>query len=1132
MGVSDRYYNLHNKEDGYTELRFLAGDGLQSRELNELQALYADHVEGIAGALFSDGDRIEGADISVDIGAGTVSMTEGRIFLQGRVRELDAATLTIPMDEVVAVGLRYTSEIVTYLEDASLRDPSVGTRNANEPGAQRVRETVVWGYEGESVSDGDADNFHAVYTVNNGVIENIDQPPSFDGVIQAVARYDREANGSYIALGLSMAYMYRQRDDGTTFTAADVALDPATYMADANVGYVFSMEDGVGNVNGYKVEKTQATRFLWEHDPDVREVTGEPHTFADGGSGSLTITLNRAPISEVTDILVTKEVTEVVTHGAFTGSSDTLANTSVVSIQSVTQGGTTYTEGTDFVRSGDELDWSPGGAEPAPGSTYDVVYRYIDQITPDEATDETITVSGAVTGTTVFVDYSWKMPRVDLLIMDVDGVLTRVRGVSRTDNPQPPSAPPEALVIAEVEFTWYVAHDPVVTPTGVRAIPVSDLYDMAESIDLLFDLVASERLRNDANSADPSAKRGVFVDPLTDDDLRDAGIPQTAAVMSGTLLLSVDASVHEPYLDSLDLDDQDSRLPDEPLMLGYTEAFLIRQQKSTGTLRVNPSSTFASLSPKTWLRPAVDNWTKAERTSQEAEALLHDSVELVNKKRAKNTTSYIPKKKNILSAKYMTDAQLARRRAVDQNGELVTTTRARTVKFVIFDWGPLEEITSITMGGMDLTPGVLPQADANGKVTASFVIPEGLPVGHHAVSFEGGFGTTVEAVFTANGWLTNRVFRKDPTWAVTNTAVRTPTIKTRNLGGGGDLPHGRELDPLAQTFTMELDRTITSVDLWFQQVGDPTRAVTLQIRGTTAGVPNADIYAEAVVDMSTVSTTGPTTFPLVPVALEGGREYAIVLMTRDPDHELRIAQMGKYDQSAGWVTAQPYSIGVLLTSSNGSTWSVHQKRDLKFRINAALFDPTTRTVAAGQVTLTNASDILFLADVARPHADCDAVFRLTAADGSVYEVMEGAPANLGVRLDGVFDVEVTLSGNAYHSPAVSPNIQVVAGDLRTSGDYVSRAFLADETFDGVVILDALVPNGSTLTVSMEDGSPDSWQELTLISSDPIGDGFEERRYEADGMSGVGTDLYTRLKLELTGSEAARPMVQNLKAFAK
>ena len=47
---------------------------------------------------------------------------------------------------------------------------------------------------------------------------------------------------------------------------------------------------------------------------------------------------------------------------------------------------------------------------------------------------------------------------------------------------------------------------------------MSDIEAMRESIHDLYSLVAQERLRNDANAQEPSAKLGIFVDPFFDDD--------------------------------------------------------------------------------------------------------------------------------------------------------------------------------------------------------------------------------------------------------------------------------------------------------------------------------------------------------------------------------------------------------------------------------------------------------------------------------------------------------------------------------------------------------------------------------------------------------------------------------------
>ena len=90
---------------------------------------------------------------------------------------------------------------------------------------------------------------------------------------------------------------------------------------------------------------------------------------------------------------------------------------------------------------------------------------------------------------------------------------------------------------------------------------------------------------------------------------------------------------------------------------------------------------------------------------------------------------------------------------------------------------------------------------------------------------------------------------------------------------------------------------------------------------------------------------------------------AIVVLTDDANHAVSVAELGKYDPRTGWVTAQPYQIGVLLSSSNGITWTPHQTQDLTFRLLGCRFTQTSKTVSLGQYTVTNLSDVMALAGV-------------------------------------------------------------------------------------------------------------------------------------------------------------------------
>jgi hypothetical protein len=135
--------------------------------------------------------------------------------------------------------------------------------------------------------------------------------------------------------------------------------------------------------------------------------------------------------------------------------------------------------------------------------------------------------------------------------------------------------------------------------------------------------------------------------------------------------------------------------------------------------------------------------------------------------------------------------------------------------------------------------------------------------------------------------------------------------------------------------------------------------VVVEIRETELGLPNAVTLAEGVLQGSAITTGGWNKISLTrPVYLQAGVEYAMVLLTDDATHAVALAELGKLDSAAdAFVTSQPYTIGTLLKSSNASTWTPVQEADLAFRLYAATFTSTTRTVdlgqlRAGQVTIT------------------------------------------------------------------------------------------------------------------------------------------------------------------------------------
>ena len=338
------YYSRDQEAKGYNSLMFRNQHGLQSSELNEMQDIANTRLAGVADALFKDGDLVSGGAMIVNPDTGVTIAESASIYLRGAVYKIPKADLTIPVENVtVAIGVYYIAEAITEIDDPELLDQIVGTRNYGEKGAARTKITVLWGFDSDGrYSDNPDVFFYPVYKADDGVLRAIEEPPSLDSVSTALARYDREANGHYITLGLSITYIGEDAGD-----------------------YVIAVAEGTVNISGFKIRKTTSSRLHFPIDPDLRHVSNEPHTCVDD-AGSYVVPLNRGPLATLTEVSATFSRTVAITHGGFTGASDLLPDAAIVSISLVEGGGTTYIAGDDYLLDGAEIDWSPTGQEPNP----------------------------------------------------------------------------------------------------------------------------------------------------------------------------------------------------------------------------------------------------------------------------------------------------------------------------------------------------------------------------------------------------------------------------------------------------------------------------------------------------------------------------------------------------------------------------------------------------------------------------------------------------------------------------------------------------------------------------------------------------------------------------------------------
>ncbi len=396
-------------------------------------------------------------------------------------------------------------------------------------------------------------------------------------------------------------------------------------------------------------------------------------------------------------------------------------------------------------------------------------------------------------------------------------------------------------------------------------------------------------------------------------------------------------------------------------------------------------------------------------------------------------------------------------------------------------------------------------ADGNGNVSGKFTIPAGVSAGTKTVEITGSGGSLADGVFTGEGILVKEIKQS-----------QTKVVTTY-------------YDPLAQTFVLTSDYQLGGVSLYVKAKG--ATDFTVQIRETANGYPSQTILAECKKSPSALTLNAWNAFEFTtPCLVTANTEYAIVVMCNDALGSVGVAQLGEWDTlNSRWVTQQPYQVGVLLSSSNASTWTAHQDKDLAFKLLARKYTQATRTIPLGVVAVVGATDLVVNAMVESPATGANGSLLLTLPDGSAVSASDGQAIHLSAAATGNITVSAVLESTTYMSGLVYPGSQLSVGQLESTGDYICNAISAGSSPCNVrVIFDAMLPSGSAVNVAYKGTTEGAaWVGMTQDELHPpvaLGGGVYEYNYYA---SSVALDSLF-IKLSLVGSPSARPYVYNLR----
>lgn len=395
------------------------------------------------------------------------------------------------------------------------------------------------------------------------------------------------------------------------------------------------------------------------------------------------------------------------------------------------------------------------------------------------------------------------------------------------------------------------------------------------------------------------------------------------------------------------------------------------------------------------------------------------------------------------------------------------------------------------------------KADTLGRVSGKFTIPANVPAGRKEVRALGAQGSLGGAMYVGDGTITNTVQQR-----------LTTTILTL-------------YDPVAQTFTLAGAEQVPGVDVFFTTLG--TKPIRVQLRETGYGVPSQVVLAESILQPSQMTANAMNRFLFAaPVALAPNTEYAIVVLTNDAVAAVGIAELGKYDSStARYVASQPFQVGVLLSSSNASTWSAHQDKDLAFRLLTMRYTEASRVIDLGNVAVVNASELQVAGNIESPLPGATGNYIITLPDGTQYNAGAGQIISLPSKITGSINVKAVLNAGASHSAVLQPGNFLGAGSVAAAGEYITPAMSADITGTNIKLLfDAILPPGSNIQAyytGLDVG--DQWVLMTAdVAAVPLGNNLYEYSFKATSV----LEAKLRFKLVLTGTAAARPRARNLR----
>lgn len=1170
------YYDDYDRSKGYAQLLAVPGRVAQAREFTQAQTITRDIIKSLGDSLMHDGDVIEGCQVIVATDKKSVTVTDGKVYIDGMVSDFSESSVSITGEGTEVIGILLVEELIDENMDITLRDPAQGYDNYNRAGCHRLKRSLQLTVNNTSAA--------TITTLVDGELYLDNYSPEFSTLNQTLARRTYDESGSYIVNGLNVR----------------VENDP-----DSPDNYVAVIESGKAYVLGYELGIASARRIKVPRSTDVGRVTSQFQRILNPGNESYTLS-SSGYASDIVSVQGWYPVTEEPHSIGFSTDRSQLAVPDMSADVDIAPGsyrvylkdGTVYKAGEDYRLTQTDSRWEIvwlGKNYPVVESTYYVDYRYYHTFKPsstptggvdqdyylDSNSELRWTSDGkAPIATTFFrVFYNQYYARKDIVYIDRFGEISVKQGIpSRYGSEVSPEEPMDTLSLAVIlsppngvaEVTESNQSPISVTNVGLTRFTMRDIQSLLERVRVMEYDNAVNTLNQDAlEEYTMNDKKGVWTDPFVDLSRVDYGYNiggVTHDVMidlySNLCYLPESSKVFDPEYDPATTTAHIyGRLASLPVI---GERSLLSQPHATKVFLINPYSIYPG-TPEISLDPAVDNWID-ETIIQVAESLTRSSVV--------STSSRHLSRRVVIHRVFNTYSRTSSKSSDTQIGttvetvtndsilseEAITYIRQREVNVSGTDFpGGIDNIygyfddvlvalspTGTTSAGT--APGTI-KAGSDGKFTCKFMIPEGRLCGTREVRLQStldidGWTNNASAFYQASG--INRIIQRTVTTITTVLLHRSITYTKTTY-----------VDPVGQTFVLDRMAFVKGIDLYFENKPDDsstTATVIVEIRGVTNGLIDSTQYglvskAPAEVFVSPDASKATRFNFRDPVLLEADTEYAFVVRSAVDDYRIWAAELGGEDILTGdSVLKNAYLQGNMMSSSNNSAWTIHQTTDLKFNLVEDVYSDFA-VLNFKELTGAEAAKIYLTADAAIP-TGTSVRWEYSLNNGGFISITPYTDVMLDSiqALQDKVKLRASLSSESQNN--LSPMIALDTIALNTAywdleGNYIGKNIGSLDDYDEAqIIVDTYTPAGTSIEFYVSDSGDSgvvNWYKCDEVPSkaEYKDFGWYERTYIVSTSSSqplppLGTVEYrqnARVRVKLTSNQNyVTPAFRRLRAI--